>query len=125
MNGILENLAVKYALSAILTIFNLVVQNRNCPQEAWPNLSGAGPTSQGSGSQVYQGDVVYQPEKSKLPIIITQVGEPGDGRQWRYVMLQRSRREHYNLLVSQLGTSKLAVFKLEEVSEKIRQLWRI
>ena len=40
-------------------------------------------------------------------------------------MLQRSRREHYNLLVSQLGTSKLAVFKLEEVSEKIRQLWRV
>ena len=53
------------------------------------------------------------------------MGEPVEGRQWRYVMLQRSRREHYNLLVSQLGTSKLGVFKLEEVSEKIRQLWRI
>jgi len=53
------------------------------------------------------------------------VGEPAEGRQWRYVMLQRSRREHYNLLVSQLGTSKLGVFKLDEVSEKIRRLWRI
>merc|ERR550517_622599 len=24
------------------------------------------------------------------------VGEPDDGREWRFVMLQRSRREHYN-----------------------------
>ena len=40
---------------------------------------------------------------------------------WRYPF----QSEHYNLLVSQLGTSKLGVFKLDELSEKIRRLWRI
>ena len=71
-----SNLQVKYVLTALIT-FNLVVQQRNCPQEAWPNLSGAGPASQGSGSQVCQGGVVYQPKRSKLPIINT------GGRTWR------------------------------------------
>ena len=62
---------------------------------------------------------------SNFSIVSSKVGDPEEGRPWRYVLLQRSRREHYNLLVSQLGTTKLGIFTIEEISQKIRQLWKI
>jgi len=46
------------------------------------------------------------------------------GRKERFVILQRSRREHYDLVFSQ-GEETLGVFTREELSDSARKLWQL
>lgn len=53
------------------------------------------------------------------------VGELAEeGRKERFVILQRSRREHYDLVLSQ-GEETLGVFTKEELSDSARKLWQL
>ena len=42
----------------------------------------------------------------------------------RFIILQRSRREHYNLIYTQSNES-LAIFSLEELSHTVKTLWNL
>jgi len=42
----------------------------------------------------------------------------------RFVILQRSRREHYDLVFSQ-GEETLGVFTREELCDSARKLWQL
>merc|ERR1712098_183172 len=50
------------------------------------------------------------------------VGEGGGRGKTRFVILQRSRREHYDLVLIQ-GDEKLGLFTLEELSDSVKKLW--
>jgi len=57
------------------------------------------------------------------------VGEGGRGSdknkgKTRFVILQRSRREHYDLVYTE-GQEKLALFTLEELSDSVKKLWQL
>jgi len=47
-----------------------------------------------------------------------------DIKKKRFVILQRSRREHYDLVLSQ-GEETLGVFKKEELPDTARKLWQL
>jgi len=51
------------------------------------------------------------------------VGEEGeeDGKKTRYVLLQRSRREHYNLVIRQ----GIGLFSKDQLSENMKTSWQI
>ena len=42
----------------------------------------------------------------------------------KFVILQRTRREHYNLVYAQTDTTT-GLFKLEELSETVKELWHL
>ena len=48
--------------------------------------------------------------------------KPDDGIVERYVMVQRTRREHYNLIVGEGGRK---VFEASQLEERVRELWGI
>jgi len=57
------------------------------------------------------------------------VGELGEEeimkkRKERFVILQRSRREHYDLVVSQ-GEETLGLFTKDELPDSARKLWQL
>ena len=53
-------------------------------------------------------------------------GEEGEGEvgDQRFIILQRSRREHYNLVYTQ-ADQQLGVFSREQLSQTVKTLWKI
>ena len=51
------------------------------------------------------------------------LGQEGEGGQ-RFIILQRSRREHYNLIYVQ-SDNQLSVFSKEQLSQTVKTLWKI
>ena len=49
------------------------------------------------------------------------VGEQGG----RFILLQRTRREHYNLVVCQAAGRTQAVFTRQELGQTTRDLWKL
>ena len=47
-----------------------------------------------------------------------------DGETPKFVILQRTRREHYNLVYAQTDTTT-GLFKIEELTETIKELWHL
>lgn len=52
------------------------------------------------------------------------VGEGRSRSKTRFVILQRSRREHYDLVLIQ-GEEKLGLFTIEELSDSVKKLWQL
>ena len=53
------------------------------------------------------------------------LGEEGEGeKEPRFIILQRSRREHYNLIYCQ-SDQQLSVFSKDQLSQTVKTLWKI